>query len=139
WLRDLGQSLSSGATPTSSNSAPPVPRLVEMAKSFESQAVKKKLADEPPAAPTANLTPETVRTIWRDVLGQLGPMVRSDFEPAGLPAIIGPNHLVLHFPAVYNRQYKACAEPTRVQRVQEALSRLTGQQWILRVELSPGS
>jgi hypothetical protein len=45
---------------------------------------------------------------------------------------------VLRFSADYNRQCTFCGDPVRVQRVQEALRRLTGQEWTLVIESAYG-
>ena len=55
-------------------------------------------------------------------------------EKAGLPAITGPNSLVLHFPADYNQARDYCQEPARLAKIEEAVRKGTGHPWILRVE-----
>jgi hypothetical protein len=59
-------------------------------------------------------------------------------EKAGLPAISGPNNLVLKFSPDYNRQCAFCGDPVRVQRVQDALRRMTGEEWTLVVDSAYG-
>jgi DNA polymerase-3 subunit gamma/tau len=84
------------------------------------------------------LSPDTIAQIWPEILTQVGPILARELEKAGLPAISGPNNLVLRFSSDYNRQCSYCGDPVRVQRVQEALRRLTGQDWTLVVESSYG-
>jgi hypothetical protein len=57
-----------------------------------------------------------------------------ELEKAGIPAITGPNTLVLQFPATYNEARELCQEPDRLGRVEEALRKTTGRPWTLRVE-----
>jgi len=56
-----------------------------------------------------------------------------------LPAITGPNRLVLHFSPAYNQQRERCSDPARLNRVLDALQRATGEAWDLRLETAPGS
>jgi hypothetical protein len=76
--------------------------------------------------------------VWAEILTQVGPILARELEKAGLPAISGPNNLVLRFSADYNRQCTFCGDPVRVQRVQDALRRLTGQEWTLVIECAYG-
>lgn len=64
-------------------------------------------------------------------------MLSSDLNKANLPAIIGPNAVVIRFPAKYNQLCLACAEPNRTQRIQEAMRRLSGNEWSVRFETLP--
>ena len=90
------------------------------------------------AGPRA-LAAETLPAVWQDVLAQAGPMLRNELEKAELPAISGPNTLVIRFPARYNQAREFCQEPGRVARLEELLRRLTGQSCQLRVEAVGGS
>jgi hypothetical protein len=101
------------------------------------QQKKKLLADD--RSPGGPLTEDSVREIWRELLAQIGPLHGGNLEKAGLPAISGPNRLVLRFPQVYNRQCEFCSDPSRLNRVLDALERLTGQTWDLRLEVSAGT
>jgi DNA polymerase III subunit gamma/tau len=88
-------------------------------------------AETPPGGP---LTGETLPAIWKEVVSQVGPMFGSNLEKAGLPAIFGPNTLVIRFAAGYNHQRDYCQEATRLARAEEVVRKVTGQQWNLRVE-----
>jgi DNA polymerase-3 subunit gamma/tau len=90
----------------------------------------------PNAAAAALLTPETLSTIWTEVVSQVGPMLGSNLEKAGDVAISGPNTLVIRFPSGYNHQRDYCQEATRLSRTEEVLRKITGQSWNLRVETS---
>ena len=60
-------------------------------------------------------------------------------EKAGLPAITGPNSLVLRFPADYNQAREYCQEPTRLAKIEEAVRKVSGHPWTVRVEAGPAS
>jgi DNA polymerase-3 subunit gamma/tau len=85
------------------------------------------------------LTSDSLPQVWPEILTQVGPILGKELERAGLPAISGPNHLVIRFSPDYNRQREYCADPTRVQRLQDALKRVTGQDWAVRFETAFGS
>jgi hypothetical protein len=61
-------------------------------------------------------------------------MMRGELEKAGLPAIFGPNTLVLHFTSEYNAQREHCQDPKRVEKVEGILRSVTGQSITLRIE-----
>jgi DNA polymerase-3 subunit gamma/tau len=93
----------------------------------------------PPAAATpatspTGLTADTMAQIWPEILAQIGPMLAQNVNVAGMPAIFGPNVLVLQFPPEYNHQRAYCTDETRLKRVVDALKRVTGQDWVVRVE-----
>ena len=58
----------------------------------------------------------------------------SQVEKAGTPAIFGPNALVLRFDPRYNAERDYCSEPSRVQRIEESLRKVTGHACQLRIE-----
>jgi DNA polymerase-3 subunit gamma/tau len=80
------------------------------------------------------LSAESLPQVWREVLAQVGPMLAGSLEKAEAVAISGPKTLVLRFPPRYNHLQEHCQEPTRLARIEEALSRLTGQAWSVRIE-----
>jgi DNA polymerase-3 subunit gamma/tau len=105
------------------------------------EGVKKKLLTaaaeapaEPAAPPTLPLSEETLPRVWQEVLAQVGPMMVSQVEKAGPPAIFGPNALVLRFAARYNAEGEYCSEPSRVQRIEDSLRKVTGHACQLRIE-----
>src|SRR5262249_8564684 len=97
-------------------------------------------AEAPPDATPAALplSEETLPRVWQEVLAQVGRMMASQVEKAGLPAISGPNTLVLRFDSRYNAEREHCSEPSRVQRIEESLRKVAGHAWQLRIE-SAGS
>jgi len=90
---------------------------------------KKNLSGAQEALTSANLV-----MLWNKLLDKAGPMLAGNLEKAGIPAIIGPKTLVLSFPPGYNREQEHCHEPARVERLEEALLRITGQAWTIRIE-----
>jgi DNA polymerase-3 subunit gamma/tau len=106
------------------------------------EAVKKKsegAAAEPVAPATTALTEETLPQLWPEIMRTVGRMMASEVEKAGIPAIFGPNTLVLRFPPEYNAAREYCQEPGRVARLEEAVQKRTGQRWLLRVDASSSS
>jgi DNA polymerase-3 subunit gamma/tau len=88
----------------------------------------------PPPTGSARLLPESLPQIWPDVLAQVGPMLGTNLGKAEAVAISGPNHLVIRFGPGYNSQREHCQQPTCIARVEEALKKITGEVWGLRVE-----
>ncbi len=121
WLAQPG----SAPQPAAATAAPP-------------EGVKKKLLSasaEAAAAPaTLPLTEQSLPRVWQEVLAQVGPMMAGQLEKAGPPAIFGPNTLVLRFDARYNAEREYCSEPSRVQRIDESLRKVTGHAWQLRID-----
>jgi hypothetical protein len=79
------------------------------------------------------LTETSVDQVWRELLRQVGPILAGSLEKSS-PAIIAPKTMVLRFEQRYNHQRQHCQEPARVERIEEALRKLTGQAWNLRIE-----
>jgi DNA polymerase III subunit gamma/tau len=105
------------------------------------EGVKKKLlssvvdASSPKYASTAIASPpEALPELWPQILRSVGHMLGNFLEKAGLPAITGPNSLVLRFAADYNQEREYCQEPARLAKIEEAVRKCTGRPWILRVE-----
>ena len=61
-------------------------------------------------------------------------MLAKELESVPLPAIVGPNTLVLAIPAAYNQAQELFREPDRVRKVEDALRQTTGRAWMLRIE-----
>jgi DNA polymerase III subunit gamma/tau len=122
-------------------SAPPTARIAAAATA-PPEGIKKKplmasveaIPDIPKPAPVLSLSEETLPRVWQEVLAQVGPMMASQVEKGGPPAIFGPNALVLRFDARYNAEREYCSEPKRVQRIEESLRKITGHACQLRIE-----
>ncbi len=129
------------------NSAPP-------GRSVPPEGIKKKPLIGAPEAPTTGngpapapaiaptggalpMTPETLPQLWGQTLASLGGMLAAELQKGGIPAISGPNALVLHFPLAYNRSKEFCEAPERLARVEEALRRTLGKACQLRLEKAP--
>jgi DNA polymerase-3 subunit gamma/tau len=114
-----------------------------------SDALKKKSvssAETPPRPPTpppsgrvVELTAESLPRIWPNILAQLGQFLRNDLEKAGIPAISGPNTLVIRFPPEYNTPRDRCQDPEKLARLEQLLLQQTGQKYNVRVEALSGS
>jgi hypothetical protein len=65
-------------------------------------------------------------------------MMRSELEKAGVPAIFGPNTLVLRFASEYNSQREYCQDPKRVEKLEGVVRSLTGQAVTIRIESGGG-
>jgi hypothetical protein len=89
------------------------------------------------ASASLPLTAESLSAVWPQVLASVGPMFALRLKNAGLPAISGPNTLVLRFPPVYNQDSDYFGDVSRVERVEQALQKVTGQGWRVRVEAAP--
>jgi DNA polymerase-3 subunit gamma/tau len=86
----------------------------------------------------SGLSPDSVPQVWEQVINQVGPMLASVLKKAQLPAIFGPNTLVLRFPSSYNSEREHCQQPANVARVEEVLRRITAHGWNVRIESTGG-
>jgi DNA polymerase-3 subunit gamma/tau len=80
------------------------------------------------------LTAESLPSIWSRVLAQLSQLARFPLEKAPLPAISGPNSLVMRFPSEYNVARDRSQDPQTVGRIEQLLQQITGQAWRFKVE-----
>jgi DNA polymerase-3 subunit gamma/tau len=131
------RSASSGSafTPTATETTP-AGADIRVGEFVESVKKKSTGADNPVGTrPAVILTEQTLPEVWTEVLAQVGPMHARELGKAHLPAISGPNALALTFPPAYNDAQQFCQDPPRVERVETILRTLTGQKWLLRVEV----
>jgi DNA polymerase-3 subunit gamma/tau len=98
----------------------------------------KKKPVEAESANPGGLTAESLPVVWPEVIAQLGLTTGGSLQKAGLPAIFGPNALVLSFPPEYNAAYEHCSGSASVQRLEGVLKQVTGQTWSVRMEKRPG-
>jgi DNA polymerase-3 subunit gamma/tau len=82
----------------------------------------------------AELTAETWPRFWSQIVSVVGAMLASELEQAGAPAILGPNTLVFRYGPSYNHSREYVAGPERLARVEEALRKVTGKSWTVRLE-----
>jgi DNA polymerase-3 subunit gamma/tau len=112
---------------TAKASVPPVAPIEESEKKNRAGPVEQGKT----AGPLA-LTEATLPGIWQELIGQMGPILGGNLQKAVLPAIIAPKTLVLRFEARYNHQQEHCKG--RSERLEEALRKLTGEAWNVRIE-----
>jgi DNA polymerase-3 subunit gamma/tau len=92
-----------------------------------------------PLAPTADRSAEAFSAIWERVLQEVGPMRGTQLRSAGLPAILGPNALVIRFPTGYSSAYESCASESGTEVIRQALKRASGKEWTVRFEQTAGA
>jgi DNA polymerase-3 subunit gamma/tau len=93
----------------------------------------------PPAADAPGslvLSEATLPQIWPAILAQLGGFLGSHLEKAGLPAISGPNHLVIRFPPSYNNESEYCQKAS--DRILKVIRETAGATWNLRIQSAGG-
>ncbi|MCI0705195.1 MAG: DNA polymerase III subunit gamma/tau [Planctomycetia bacterium] len=86
---------------------------------------------------TLPLTESTWEEVWARCLryaNEKFPILAKHLNFASSYAICGPNTLVIRFPSSYSQAYDACATDGGIQRIQEALARVTGQAISVRLE-----
>jgi DNA polymerase-3 subunit gamma/tau len=86
---------------------------------------------------TTGLTESTLRDVWGRFLryaGEKYPILAKHLSFSSSYAIFGPNSLVIRFPAAYREARVACEAEAGVQRIQEALKRVTGQAIAVRFD-----
>jgi DNA polymerase-3 subunit gamma/tau len=146
-LADLARDLSQSRPPTpasptpsatGSSSLPPPKRLSDTLPPAE--ALKKKPLSAPEPAPAAQppICDDSLPQVWAQLATQVPPMLREHLGKAGLPAISGPNTLVLRFPVGYNHEREYCQQAASVARLEDGLRRLTGAAWTVRIESGSG-
>lgn len=128
-LTQLAQWVSQGKLTSSS----PPARAATQASPPEAQKKNPPVRPEPQAGPE-EMTNANLGDLWPRIRALTGPMLGSHLERAGEPAISGPNTLVLRFPGGYNSDRDYCQQSSSVARLEEALKRVTGQNWNIRVE-----
>ena len=80
------------------------------------------------------LTEQTIATVWPNIREAVGGIRGQQLCQAELPAIVGPNSLVVRFDPGYTSAYEAIASEVGTDAVRAALKRLTGAEWQVRVE-----
>src|SRR5262249_45954287 len=80
------------------------------------------------------LTAESLPTIWQQLLTDSGFATQAELRRGGVPAISGPNGLVMAVSRRYNVSGSIFADSARLGKVQEMLCRIAGASWTLRVE-----
>jgi DNA polymerase-3 subunit gamma/tau len=102
------------------------------------EGVKKNSLNDATTGAAGPAGPEALAGQWPEILRSVGPLLARQLEKAGIPAITGPNTLVLRFPAAYNQEQEHCQEPIRLGRIEAAVRKVTGRPWVVRVEGAAG-
>jgi DNA polymerase-3 subunit gamma/tau len=130
WLQQTGppapRAGGNFTAPAGPRTAPP-----EGLKKKSLTAAFEQVRETVPVAPSAE---DEVSQLWPRVLQEVGRFLATSLEKADIPAISGPNTLVLRFPAAYNHEKKMCATPTNISRIEDKLRSLTGKTWSVRLE-----
>ena len=98
-----------------------------------------------PTVPAANgqaaseVTESSWPQVWEKVLQEVGLVRAQHLRAVGLPAILGPNTLALRFPSEYSSAYDACASDAGQETIRQTLRRVTGKEWMIRVEKAANS
>jgi DNA polymerase-3 subunit gamma/tau len=104
---------------------------------YTSGPLKKKpdvTSEDPKPAERFQLGPESLTGLWNEILRRSPPMLARELSRITLPAISGPNTLVLQFPLEYNTSREYIEQPASVARIETLLQDLTGVKCHLRVE-----
>jgi DNA polymerase-3 subunit gamma/tau len=129
WMRQAGATVSS----------PIVSATQPLLRVAAPETEKKKLTSDPEAASAGIellLDASTLAAVWPEILTKFPPLFAGSLDKAGLPAISGPNALVLCFPARYTLEQEYCGEAGRVARIEDELAARLGRHCRLRVELA---
>jgi DNA polymerase-3 subunit gamma/tau len=132
-LADGGRLVTEGSVKAESTSARSgdLSQVVDVSK-------KKSLVDQNSRDTETKLTEATLPNLWERVLDEVGPIRANHLRRIGLPAIFGPNSLAIRVPASYTA-YDFCGDDRTCELVQAALKRMTGIDWLVRVEKVAGS
>jgi DNA polymerase III subunit gamma/tau len=95
---------------------------------------KKKVAADHSPSIAIPLTQKSLRTIWEQVLAQVGFILASELRKIDDVAIAGPNTLVLRIPVGYNLTSDQYLDHSRLAKVEETLGKIVGQACSIRLE-----
>ena len=115
--------LGQGPLPTATSPTTPT-TLAEAAKKKPLTAVEESPKDLP------------IVEVWDKLIEKLGPIRGNHIRLAGMPAILGPNSIAIRIPETYNTAYEALASDSTRDVIRQHLSKITGHDWIIRVEKS---
>jgi len=82
---------------------------------------------------SGELTAAMLPGLWANVVAEVGMFRGKNLEPAGVPAILGPNALEVRFPAGYTSQYDAIQHETSQEVIRRILKMQTGRDIQIRV------
>ncbi len=93
------------------------------------------VATAPATSLSGDLTAAMWPGLWASVMAEVGMIRGRNLEPAGLPAILGPNAVEIRFPAGYTSQYDAIQHDTSQDVIRRILKMQTGRDVQIRVVL----
>ena len=76
---------------------------------------------------SGDLSAATWPALWAGVVAEVGMIRGRNLEPAGLPAILGPNAVEIRFPAGYTSQYDAIHHESSQEVIRRTLKMQTGR------------
>jgi DNA polymerase-3 subunit gamma/tau len=112
-------------------------RLPAAAENTTGSEKKNQLPPAPLDGAAADLTAETVDSIWKEALAELGDMTADFARHAEQLVLAEKDRLVAHFRAGYSLHKEYCERPERRSKLEEALSRVAGRPIRLDVALLP--
>ena len=132
-LQQILQHLQAGGLPALTQT--PVRQITDPSEGLKKKFLSEidSLIEPTTVSSEVQLSSETISLIWPQVIDAIGPMLGNEVKKTGLPAISGPNALVIEFPRQYNQALEYCSDPARIMRIQNALNKITGQNWLIRV------
>ncbi|MGL4424255.1 MAG: DNA polymerase III subunit gamma/tau [Gemmataceae bacterium] len=127
------QLLAGGAMPSSgkvgSAEAPKKKQGLEGPTQVSAGGTEKKATTEPTTITAANIA-----QVWPQIVDAIGGMAAMNLGKARVPAISGPNSLLIPFSVQYNPAFEYVRGERCLQQVRSALQKRTGQEWTVRVE-----
>jgi DNA polymerase-3 subunit gamma/tau len=114
----------------------PAPLPTTAGRVTPGDGLKKNSVTSPPEGPR-DLDAASLPLLWPEIVGMVGGMLGAELNRAGLPAIFGPNSLVLRFPSGYNQARDYCQHPERLARIEAAVRKVTGRGWTVKIESAP--
>ncbi len=94
------------------------------------------VASPPPAVGSGDIAADNLPAVWGQVLDTVGMVRKEQLKMVGLPAIIGPNSLVVRFASDYSSAYESCATDATLEVLRKVLRKVTGKDVQVRVELA---
>ncbi len=110
-------------------------------KRFEIEANQESIPDRSnsaPLNPSDRPKQEYSEELWREIIRDVGFVLKGHLDKMGLPAIIGPNNLLIKCPYLYNAGYDYCKSGSNIQLLENLLNEKTGaSNWRIKFELEP--
>jgi len=91
---------------------------------------------------TQELSESTLGSVWsalNQYLSERSPLLAAQLRSASPPAIFGPNSLAIRFHSSYNTAIESCRSEQNLQKLTEALKKLTGKPAVVKIEAVGGT